>query len=71
MTVVFKGTYDRHKKGCKVCGAKSAGRASFVSVRTYYLPSGMAKTFRVGKPENVSERDGKFLLQYDCFEVAQ
>ena len=61
MTVVFKGIVEKGHKGCPVCGRRSSDYI-YRSRRSYILPSGITKTFRVGTPVEVSDRDGAFLL---------
>lgn len=63
MKVVFKGIVEKRKSGCPVCGRRSGG-TTLSTMKTYILPSGVTKTFRVGKPEEVTDRDGEFLLMY-------
>lgn len=69
MKVVFKGVYETKRKGCHVCGARSAGTTAFSAVKTYYMPSGQTLTFRAGVPKDVSDSDAEFLLGFGCFEV--
>lgn len=63
MKVVFNGVIEAKTKGCKPCGKKGK-TYSFSDTKTYILPSGIRKSFRVGNPVDVSEMDGKFLLSY-------
>lgn len=63
MKIVFNGIIEKTRKGCGVCG-KRRTENQFLDHRTYILPSGRSKTFRVGRPEEVSARDADFLLQY-------
>lgn len=63
MKVVFNGLLEKQPhSGCN-CKRKSTGY-SFVQSRMYILPSGLQKTFYIGKVEEVSDRDGRFLLSY-------
>lgn len=62
MKVVFNGLLEKRSGGCN-CRRQSNGY-SFVNSRMYILPSGQQKTFYVGKPEEVTERDAQFLLSY-------
>lgn len=71
MKVIFKGTYEKERKGCPICSGRLASRTTFTSVKKYYLPSGQAKTFRAGKAEEVCDLDGEFLLGLGCFEEAK
>lgn len=68
MTVVFKGIMEKRTKGCNCKGKKSEW--TFVAYKSYILPSGITKTFRKGRPEEVSDEDGEFLLMYEAFEKA-
>lgn len=62
MKVVFNGVLERHSKGCNCKGKKTD--VSFIQSKIYILPSGKTVHFYVGKPEEVSEKDGRFLLSY-------
>lgn len=64
MKVVFNGIVEKRRSGCPVCGRRGGGTSTFSTMKTYILPSGITKTFRVGKPEEVIDRDGDFLLMY-------
>lgn len=65
MMIKFNGVYEKRKKGCSVCGRKNATNG-FTTVKTYILPSGITKTFRAGRCEEVSQMDAEFLLTYRC-----
>ena len=62
MKVVFNGTLEKHSKGCNCKGVVS--EVGFVQSKMYILPSGVTKTFYVGKPETVTQHDGEILLSY-------
>ena len=63
MRIQFNGIIDKKSGGCGACGNRSSS-SQFLTTKTYILPSKSIKTFRVGVPEEVSEQDGQFLLQY-------
>lgn len=63
MKVVFNGTIEKRSSGGCNCKGKVSS-SSFVSSKRYILPSGRSEQFVVGKPVEVSERDGNFLLSY-------
>lgn len=63
MKVRFKGTVEKIKKGCPVCGKRRID-SQFSLSKTYILPSGVAKTFRAGKIEEVSIEDAQFLSDF-------
>lgn len=67
MKVVFNGMFEKRSSGCNCKGRKTD--YSFKQTRMFILPSGLTKTFSVGKEEEVSERDGKFLLSYSSKDV--
>lgn len=70
MKIKFNGmkvSASNHSGGCPVCGRNRVTKESFISVKTFILPSGITKTFRAGNKYDVSEQDGKFLLQYPSF----
>lgn len=50
--------------GCSKCGQKSTSKYNMVASKMFILPSGRTVTFFAGREEEVSEEDGKFLLQY-------
>lgn len=62
MRIKFNGIVEKRSKGCKCRGERS--EMVFHSLKSYILPSGITKTFRTGKVEEVSEKDGQFLLSY-------
>lgn len=65
MKIVFNGLYEKKRAGCPVCGGrKGTTQTDFVYMKTYILPSGITKTFRKGRAEEVSDTDGSFLLSY-------
>ena len=61
MKIRFNGVIETARKGCKVCGGRSFNQYMATS-KEYYLPSGRKMTFRVGRPVEVSDSDGEFLL---------
>lgn len=63
MKVVFNGTIEKRTNGGCKCKGKTTS-SSFVRSKMYILPSGRTVNFIVGKPVEVSERDGEFLLSY-------
>lgn len=63
MRIVFNGIIEKARKGCGACG-KRRTENKFMASKTYILPSGITKTFIAGREEDVSEKDGNFLLQY-------
>lgn len=63
MKVVFNGIVEKARKGCGACG-KRRTENQFLTWKTYILPSGITKTFRVGKAVEVSEKDANFLLLF-------
>lgn len=67
MKIKFNGIYQRVNKGCPVCGRRSS-ESNYAYIKTYILPSGITKTFRMGKTEEVSESDGNFLLSYQSMD---
>lgn len=63
MKIKFNGVMEKRKKGCSVCGRKHA-EFGFSGSKTYILPSGVTKTFRAGRCEEVKDEDAEFLLSY-------
>lgn len=68
MKIKFNGMKVGKSTGCPVCGRGKVTKDSYVAVKTFFLPSGLSKTFRAGTIEEVSERDGQFLLLNKAFE---
>jgi hypothetical protein len=62
------GALEKREKGCGVCG-KRRGETTFVTSRSYILPSGDMREFRMGEEYEVSELDGRFLLSYNVTDV--
>ena len=62
MKVVFNGTVEKKSSGCNCKGRQTS--SSFVRSKMYILPSGRNMNFIAGKPVEVSEQDGQFLLSY-------
>ena len=65
MKIKFNGLLEKKVSGGGCNCKKKGSDYGFVNSRMYILPSGVTKTFYVGKVEEVSERDGKFLLSYN------
>lgn len=63
MKVVFNGTVEKRTSGGCNCKGKTTS-SSFVRSKIYILPSGKTQSFIAGKPVEVSEQDGEFLLSY-------
>lgn len=68
MKIVFNGLLEKKVSGGCNCRRQGSGYG-FVNSRMYILPSGASKTFFVGKVEEVSERDGQFLLSYNSVDA--
>ena len=63
MKVVFNGVLEKRSgSGCNCRNKKTD--VSFIKSKMYILPSGRSVHFYLGKPEEVSEQDGRFLLSY-------
>lgn len=63
MKLIFNGLLEKKSGGGCNCKRSSSGYG-FVSSRMFILPSGAQKTFYVGSVEEVSDKDGEFLLSY-------
>ena len=63
MKVVFNGTVEKHTSGGCNCKGKVTS-SGFIRSKLYILPSGQSKMFHMGKPVEVTEEDGRFLLSY-------
>lgn len=65
MKLMFNGLLEKKQSGGG-CNCKRVGSSyGFVNSRMYILPSGKTVTFYVGKVEEVSDKDGRFLLSYN------
>ena len=64
MKIKFNGILEKKVGGGCNC-KKQSSDYGFVNSRMYILPSGVTKIFYLGRVEEVSERDGKFLLSYN------
>lgn len=62
MKIIYKGMLESRTRGCPVC--KRSSSTKMATMKTFILPSGITKTFRVGRTEEVTDRDGAFLLTY-------
>lgn len=62
MKVVFNGVLEKRTSGCNCKGKQT--EVGFVQSKMYILPSNKQVTFYLGKPVEVSEQDGRFLLSY-------
>lgn len=69
MKVKFNGLLEKKPGGGGCNCKKSSNGYGFTSSRMYILPSGQQKTFFAGKVEEVSERDGNFLLSYNVTDA--
>lgn len=63
MKIKFNGIIEKRTKGCPVCGKRTTD-TQLKTMKSYILPSGITKTFRIGREEEVSETDASFLLSY-------
>lgn len=64
MKVKFNGILETRNGGCIPCGQKKSSRQVVATSKMYILPSGQTKTFHVGRVEEVSDKDGEFLMEY-------
>lgn len=64
MKVVFNGVLETKTGGCVPCGTKRTSKHDLATSKFYILPSQTKKTFYVGRVEEVSDKDGEFLLSY-------
>lgn len=68
MRIKFNGLHERKSRRCGSCGKRVTG-IGFVTSKMYILPSGRNKTFYVGRVEDVSDADGRFLLSYNTADA--
>lgn len=64
MKLKFNGIIEKQSGGCIPCGSKRTSSKTMVTSKMYILPSGIQKTFMVGRIEEVTDRDAAFLLRY-------
>lgn len=65
MKVVFNGLMETKSGGCSSCGKRKKTEQGFTTTKHYFLPSGREETFYMGRPVEVSDTDGAFLLSYE------
>lgn len=68
MKLIFNGILERKEGGGGCNCKKSQSGYSFINSKMFILPSGTTKMFYLGKEEEVSERDGNFLLSYKSID---
>lgn len=64
MKVRFNGVLEKKADGCIPCGRKKVSERVMTMSKRYILPSGVTKTFHIGRVEEVSDADGAFLMEY-------
>lgn len=65
MIVKFLGVKgERKKSGCPVCRAKVKVSSTLSYTKRVILPSGKVMIFVLGKEYEVSDDDGRFLMNY-------
>lgn len=64
MKIKFNGVLEKKADGCIPCGRKKVSERIMAMKKSYILPSGITKTFYVGRTEEVSDEDGAFLMKY-------
>lgn len=62
MKVVFNGIMKTIESGCVPCGHGGTSTRGFQASEWLMLPSGAEKEFHKGKPVDVSDYDGEWLL---------
>lgn len=62
MRVKYVGAVEVKSGGCKPCGARKASRHIVAPRKEYVLPSGLRKTFYIGRIAEVEDGDGRFLI---------
>lgn len=64
MRIRFNGMFAvQSKKGGCACHGSVSGRV-FITHKSFVLPSGNTRSFRVGEEYDVPDIDGNFLLSY-------
>lgn len=69
MKVVYKGQIEKTETGCIPCGARRKGESRFVTSKSFHVPSGKYITFHIDQEVEVSDRDGRFLLEYNYEDI--
>lgn len=70
MKIKFNGALEKREKGgCKPCGRKGRSETVFLTSKSYILPSGQTRNFRMNEEVEVDDRDGEFLLSYVITDV--
>lgn len=64
MEIQFLGIKQQvTKSGCSSCGSRRVSNHTFQRETRMVLPSGQIKTFYAGEMYEVTEKDGRFLLE--------
>lgn len=73
MKVMFTGVMEKKAGGCKPCGMRKVSRMGMVMRKSYMFPDGQEKTFFAGREVEVSDVNGKWLLDSfpDAFEEVE
>ena len=64
MKIRFNGMITKKSHGCAPCGHRVTSKSTLLLRKSFILPSGITKTFRVGEEYEVADIDGNFLLSY-------
>ena len=69
MRIRFNGMFATKSGngGCGCHGSAPGGRV-FMTHKTFILPSGQMKTFRIQEEYDVNDADGNFLLSYSVLD---
>lgn len=64
MKIRFNGMFQNVKTGCVPCGHRVTSGRTFLTAKSFILPSGATKYFHIGEEYEVGDVDGNFLLSY-------
>lgn len=63
MIVKYLGVLEKKSGGCRPCGRKKTSKKIVASRKSFTLLSGATKMFYLGREAEVSDADGRFLVE--------
>lgn len=62
MKIKFLGAMEKRQGGCRPCGTRRASKRVMATRKEYMLLSGASHVFYAGRIAEVSDEDGRFLV---------
>jgi len=63
MIVKYLGVLEKQVRGCRPCGRKRTSKKVVASRKSFTLLSGATKMFYLNREAEVSDADGRFLVE--------